>query len=208
MPTTFTCENCGSLSYEQFSQTQVRCIQCKNIYEFDTGYTVPKQFETIIEPSIVEHIEKSMLRQASIFKRFINYMVDMMVILFIFNFFGNINDLKNALLGNANHNYVIQIFVLIFVLYYFLLEYFFSKTLGKFLTRTKVVSKDESKVSVLQCLGRVISRFLPFEYLSFIIGGVLGIDSKINSFSDYLTTITKKTTFWHDSFPQTLVIED
>ena len=49
----YTCEQCGEHTYEQFSQTQVRCMHCGNVSEFDTGYRVTPQFESIAEEKVL-----------------------------------------------------------------------------------------------------------------------------------------------------------
>ncbi len=211
MSSIFTCQNCGSTSYEQFSQTQVRCMNCKSIAEFDTGYKVPKQFEIINDSSVLDVVEKVAFKRAHIIKRMFNTLIDTMIIMAIFSLFGNIDDLKNALLvkaTNNNNNNALSIFATIFVLYYPILEYFFGKTIGKFITRTKVISNDGNKVSLLQCIGRVFSRFLPFEYLSFIINGIFRSDAKQYSIAEYFSYLINESVFWHDSLPNTLVIED
>jgi len=208
MSSIFTCQNCGSSSYEQFSQTQVRCMNCKNISEFDTGYKVPKQFEIINDSNVLDLVEKASFKRASIIKRMFNTLIDTMIIMAIFSLFGNLEDLKNALIAKSSNNNALSIFATIFVLYYPIFEYFFGKTVGKFITKTKVISNDGNKVSLLQCIGRVFSRFLPFEYLSFIINGIFRSDSKQYSISEYFSYLFNESVFWHDSLPNTLVVED
>ena len=208
MNSIFTCQNCGSSSYEQFSQTQVRCMNCKNISEFDTGYKVPKQFEIIDDSNVLEVAEKAAFKRATIVKRMFNTLIDTMILMAIFSLFGNLEDLKNALIAKTSNNNALSIFATIFVLYYSIFEYFFGKTVGKFITKTKVISNDGSKVSLLQCIGRVFSRFLPFEYLSFIINGIFRSDSKQYSIAEYFSYLINESVFWHDSLPNTLVIED
>jgi uncharacterized RDD family membrane protein YckC len=55
-----------------------------------------------------------------------------------------------------------------FWLYYLVAEFFFQLTLGKMLTKTKVVTKAGHKPGFLQILGRTLSRSIPFEYLSYL----------------------------------------
>lgn len=72
-----------------------------------------------------------------------------------------------------------------FFLYYFCSECLFGTTLGKKITRTKIVTVDGRKPSLRQCLIRSIVRFVPFEPLSFYFGRPIG---------------------WHDSWSGTRVI--
>jgi uncharacterized RDD family membrane protein YckC len=51
--------------------------------------------------------------------------------------------------------------------YYVVFEGVFQATPGKFLTRTRVVDLSGNKPSMMQILGRTLSRFVPFEPFSF-----------------------------------------
>jgi uncharacterized RDD family membrane protein YckC len=53
------------------------------------------------------------------------------------------------------------------VCYYLLFEGLFQATPGKFITRTRVVDLDGNKPTFTQILGRTLTRFVPFEPLSF-----------------------------------------
>ncbi|WP_346863883.1 RDD family protein [uncultured Draconibacterium sp.] len=52
--------------------------------------------------------------------------------------------------------------------YYIVSETIFQKTLGKLLTRTKVVNTKGEKPNLGQIIGRTLSRSIPFEYLSYL----------------------------------------
>jgi uncharacterized RDD family membrane protein YckC len=52
--------------------------------------------------------------------------------------------------------------------YYFLTEYKFQRTLGKVLTRTKVVSLTGDRPTLKQVIIRTLSRSIPFEYFSYL----------------------------------------
>jgi uncharacterized RDD family membrane protein YckC len=54
-------------------------------------------------------------------------------------------------------------------IYYWLMEYLFGQTLGKMITRTKVVNMQGQKPSALRLLARTASRFIPFDSFSFVI---------------------------------------
>jgi uncharacterized RDD family membrane protein YckC len=60
------------------------------------------------------------------------------------------------------------IFLPTFWIYYLVAEFFFQRTLGKVLSKTKVVTKAGLKPGFLQILGRTLSRSIPFEYLSYL----------------------------------------
>jgi len=60
----------------------------------------------------------------------------------------------------------------------------------------------------LQCIGRSFSRFLPFENISFLVSGIFKQSDNNRSFADTLLYVLTYTVFWHDSLPNTLVIQD
>lgn len=63
-------------------------------------------------------------------------------------------------------NWIIAIFV-----YYFSLEYIWGKTLGKFVTRTIVISEESETFTWKQIAIRTLCRFIPFESFSYFFGG-------------------------------------
>ncbi|WP_140485227.1 RDD family protein [Flavobacterium sp. GSA192] len=64
--------------------------------------------------------------------------------------------------------------------YYLLTEYKFQRTLGKVLTKTKVVSSSGDKPTLKQLIFRTLSRSIPLEYFSYIVT-VKGIHDKLSS---------------------------
>lgn len=173
--------------YEQFTQTQVRCLNCGLVTEYDTGFKVKKDFEFIQDTGLDVLSEKQNLFTAPLYKRFVNYTIDIIcvvliiiLIIFLVNYWG-----YTFIMTEAE---IIQIlFLVTYPLYYSLMEYKFGKTMGKFFTGTKVISNDGTELSFGQCLIRSFCRIIPFEYISGLFTS--GI-------------------FWHDSIPKTLVVED
>lgn len=60
--------------------------------------------------------------------------------------------------------------IILITLYYFPQEAIWGRTLGKLITKTKVVALDGSKPSIMQALGRTLCRFVPFEAFTFLGG--------------------------------------
>jgi len=71
------------------------------------------------------------------------------------------------------------------VLYYVFFEWLFGRTPGKFITRTKVITKYGTKPNFAQIIGRTLTRLIPFEALSFLGAYYSG---------------------WHDTWSNTLVV--
>jgi uncharacterized RDD family membrane protein YckC len=60
--------------------------------------------------------------------------------------------------------------IIICFFYYGLTEYFLSRTLAKYFTKTIVVLKDGSKPNFIAVLARTTLRIMPFECLTFLRG--------------------------------------
>lgn len=64
------------------------------------------------------------------------------------------------------------IFITGYFIYYFILECAFGKTIGKMITKTKVVSENsKSRPSVIQVSIRTIVRMIPAYFLSYFFIG-------------------------------------
>lgn len=187
MSITFTCEKCGGGTYEQFSQTQVRCLHCGSISVYDTGYRVEPQFELSTIKDLLDFEKKAEFVAASLGKRAVNYIIDIFFVAFIFAIIANVFNISTTLTVENKDNSSVILFITFFSLYYILLEYKFGKTIGKFITRTRVVSTNGNDLSIGQCIGRFLCRIIPLEWISGII--MHGV-------------------FWHDSIPNTLVVDD
>ncbi|MFY0601753.1 MAG: RDD family protein [Cyclobacteriaceae bacterium] len=72
------------------------------------------------------------------------------------------------------------------ILYPWIMESITGKTIGKYITRTKIVKPDGSKPESMNILGRSLCRLIPFDPFSYL-GDKPG---------------------WHDSIPKIYVIED
>ncbi len=81
--------------------------------------------------------------------------------------------------------YLVLIYGLI-ILYPWAMESLTGKTIGKFITRTKVVKEDGSRPTSVNILGRSLCRLIPFDAFSYL-GGNPG---------------------WHDTIPKIYVIND
>lgn len=129
-------------------------------------------------------------------KRFANYFIDRIVLLGLGGLFGALlgalwmviapeqyYDLEMAL-----ENKIIQYlfgFVIGFI-YYSFIESVSGRSIGKFFTKTKVVTEDGERPDVSTILLRSICRFIPFEAFSFLGGEPRG---------------------WHDTISKTRVVD-
>lgn len=124
--------------------------------------------------------------------RFINYVIDIVAILFSIFVFGivmallaNLFDLSGLLywLGNMSDFEGQILFLFISIFYYTFTEGIFGRTLGKFITGTIVVDENGEKPSFGTIFKRSLCRLIPFDGFSFL--GTRG---------------------WHDSISDTYVV--
>jgi len=128
--------------------------------------------------------EGNLVTEASKKKRFFNFLIDTSI-WFVFLYF----------LGYLARTFPSIDYIFIGLLWFFVLgaysilsEYFFRKTIGKYITKTKVVFKKGVQSEFRLFLIRTWSRAIPFEFLS--LG--LGADAKA----------------WYDVLSKTMVLED
>ena len=97
--------------------------------------------------------------------RFTNFSTDYLVVFIIWLFLAVVS-------GGVSIK--LFFFYLILFLYYFIFEVIRGQTLGKMLTKTKVVSKDGSHPSVLKIFARSLLRLVPIDIVSYLFGTELG----------------------------------
>ncbi|MBK8346290.1 MAG: RDD family protein [Saprospiraceae bacterium] len=127
--------------------------------------------------------------------RFLNYLIDSLAILLAllflfviyFAFVAEISPEEYDLsLEETGNDVVINILsIVLMAVYYFLFESSIGRTPGKYVTGTVVVDRNGNIPSATQVLQRTLSRFIPFEFLSF-----LGRDAR----------------GWHDNISDTYVV--
>ncbi|MEI6142836.1 MAG: tetratricopeptide repeat protein, partial [Mariniphaga sp.] len=145
---------------------------CNNNYiDFDQllidNELITTNEELVVKNQIPEKAVNPELLKARRVIRLLNFIIDMIFIYFVISYgvgyaLGYLGYGKYVL----EHPYLFNIIV-IFIPYFFF-EYFFGKTLGKWLTGTRVVNSSGGKPTVWQILGRTASRFIPFESLTFL----------------------------------------
>lgn len=133
------------------------------------------------------------INMASGGKRFANFIIDTIiayVLVFLFSvvfaamlFEGGGEDGSSAFVGLMFY----VIWYVFYVIYYWAMESLTGKTVGKYITRTKIVKEDGSKPENINILGRSLCRLIPFEAFSY-----LGSESR----------------GWHDTIPKIYVIND
>lgn len=147
------------------------------------------------EPEQESHFDRDDLMagsytEASHGKRFLNYIIDLIVSFILLAFLIAAFDMFGLFMGVGtflNNQIVIQVISLfVMVLYYTVMEISFGKSVGKFLTRTQVVTMEEGiRPSLGMIIGRSFARLIPFDAVSFLFSGG-----------------------WHDTLTSTVVVND
>ena len=118
--------------------------------------------------------------------RFLNFVVDSIGIYFFYWLFGSVLIFVAEKFFNFDshafqfimyedkrgfiiyYGTVFSVLAITIFLYYSILEYFFQKTWGKVVTRSKVVSSNYEKPSFKTIVIRTICRFIPIDWITFL----------------------------------------
>ena len=68
----------------------------------------------------------------------------------------------------VNYTYSIVLALILYLAYYCLLEFYFQRTIGKFLTRTKVVHSNEGEITFSTILKRTMARLIPIDIFYYL----------------------------------------
>lgn len=112
-------------------------------------------------------VDNHIFENASIIRRCCIGLVDVFVIFIIFGI--SIDILIPVAKINKNEGTIETTLYSVIILYYVVFEYFFKgRTIGKFITKTKVINKEGNPPALKQVFIRIFARYLPFEYLTIL----------------------------------------
>lgn len=124
---------------------------------------------------------------ASRLQRFLNWTIDGLIITILwfvlFNLvvpyliqMGIFDWMKNG----ETYNLTFTILIIYF-LYYLILEGFFKTTIGKLITRTKLMKPNGGQINFGNVITRTICRFIPFELLSYLSKNPVGFHDSLSN---------------------------
>ena len=129
------------------------------------------KFEEIKEKATAEKEQKQKVDSNVVGSgiRFLNFIIDFVVWLILSFLVSLVIDL----FFQTTDQFLLQLFgyILIFgtfIAYYAIMEIKFQKTVGKFVTKTKVVKMDGSKPENGDIIMRTFCRLIPFDRISFL----------------------------------------
>ena len=114
---------------------------------------------------ITHSLEKQLLEPVSSSRRFLNFLIDLAIWGSVLMLIDIIFDLNRI---NISEVYDFSLLSLTFLIYYFGMEVLFQRTIGKFLTKTKVVNQDGEKPTPSQITFRTFCRLIPLDQFSFL----------------------------------------
>ncbi|WP_269227132.1 RDD family protein [Flavobacterium eburneipallidum] len=116
--------------------------------------------------------------------RFLNFIIDLffiyilsLMVYFLLSFvkFDNVYPYFSDWIDTFNHSENFIFHSIIWFFYYGLTEFFLSRTVAKYFTKTIVVLKDGSKPKLKNILARTVLRIVPYEHFTFLGGRRLGL---------------------------------
>jgi len=138
--------------------------------EIDSRKIDASKFEKItakveIENEIVKKIENNTVKSRI---RFLNFTIDFVVVFILYFMIEPVFEAFLPLTSRAELSIFRIGFLIFFIaLYYIPFEYKTQKTLGKIITKTKVVTLEGNKPEFIDIVSRTFCRLIPFDRFSF-----------------------------------------
>ena len=129
------------------------------------------KIEEIKEKAIIEKEKKEKLDSMVVGSgiRFLNFLIDFFVWIVLLIIFSLILGLFIQTTDDGNFTIIGYLLVLgSYIVYYSTMEIKFQKTVGKFITKTKVVNKNGQIPENSEIITRSICRLIPFDRISFL----------------------------------------
>ncbi len=144
--------------------------------------------------NLLNEFTEPSFQYASAGQRFLNCIIDVIAFYIVMMILGVILGLAafattetgGRMSGGGIQLFFLFLYFAVIILYYSLLEGSNGKTLGKLITKTKVVTEAGEPISYGKAFIRTLIRFVPFEFLSGFSG----------------------TTMWHDQWTKTMLVKD
>lgn len=119
-----------------------------------------------IEKQIIKKIENNTVGSQI---RFVNFVIDFMVIFILYSLIVPVVETLLPLVNRTELSiYRIGSLVFFVALYYIPFEHKTQKTLGKIITKTKVVTFEGNKPELMDIISRTFCRLIPFDRFSFL----------------------------------------
>jgi len=181
------CKICTKQKFDL--QQGIICSLTNKKAEFEDTCDTFEEDTSITDNSYLSEFDSSKrMFDASRGKRFINYVIDFIGYIIFSAIFGVVLGIvigliyPEALDSIDFENTIVEYLfgALTGIFYYGLQEHYTGRTIGKYITKTKVVMRDGSKPSFKTILLRSLCRFIPFEAVTFLFGESTGLHDTIS----------------------------
>ena len=120
---------------------------------------------------LTEHLKNSSrMKIADKGTRFGNHIIDNIAVIIIVILHAFVLDGLLHIIPEDGSPWLGLYFFVLYFGYHFLLEFFFGRTIGKFITKTKVVDINGDKPNTKTLFIRNICRLIPLDNFSFLFG--------------------------------------
>lgn len=118
-----------------------------------------------LEKEVLNNLKFS---HASTGKRLLNFIIDFISFAIIFRLIGEFFQIFMNINIDKDASPYMLFMLIAFLINYGFMEFKFQKTLGKFITKTKVLTTEGERPSLNDILSRTFCRLIPFDRLSFL----------------------------------------
>ena len=149
--------------YQQLAvETAKKEIELRNID--------PTRFKEVAEKVEVEKQKLEKIENKTVHSkiRFLNFLIDFMLIFILYNLIiPNLETLLPLTNQISRAIYRLSSFIIFVTTYYIFCEHKYQKTIGKIITKTKVINLEGEKAELGDIISRTFCRFIPFDRFSF-----------------------------------------
>ena len=131
----------------------------------------PNEYKEIQDVDLIEDISerKEEMDLAGKGLRFLNLIIDFFVVIISWVFLIFVLSVFDpTLTSSENETGTYFYFYFTYFLYYYLMERYYRKTIGKFLTKTHVINVNNEFPTSKEIFIRSISRIIPFDVLTYL----------------------------------------
>lgn len=118
-----------------------------------------------LEKEILNNLKFS---HASTGKRLLNFIIDFISFAIIFRLIGEFFQIFMNINIDKDASPYVLFMLIAFLINYGFMEFKFQKTLGKFITKTQVLTTEGERPSLNDILSRTLCRLIPFDRISFL----------------------------------------
>jgi uncharacterized RDD family membrane protein YckC len=181
---------CSICTHQKYNTEQgILCGLTNQLADFDTfcGSFIEDTNKTV-NVGVRRNINDRSIRAGRL-ERLINCLIDSFALVAFFFLFAGIVSIMQTIFSPSSlsvledeNSFLSSLLAFVSIMFYYaLFEYKTGQTLGKLITKTKVVTINGEDPNLLAILIRTLCRFIPFEEISFLISNNSGWHDKLSN---------------------------